>query len=233
MCRLLTLLALVLPLPLAAETLAFDVALAGLRAATLEIEAEVAGRRYALAARLRTTGIAGAVRRVRYAATASGRLDGGAPRPEAYAEDLDTGRRTASTVIAYAGGVPAVTAREAARPDRAAPVDPASQRGALDPLSALWAGLADRRPDEGCPSPVAVFDGRRVAATRFDPPLREGGRMLCRGVFRRVAGYPPEDMAERRQFAIAVTYAPAGGGRLRAVEVRVETLYGQAVLKRR
>ena len=42
-----------------------------------------------------------------------------------------------------------------------------------------------------------------------------------------------KDMAEKTRFPFSLTYAPLGNGRMRVVEVGLDTVYGKATMKRR
>lgn len=210
------------------EAMVFDVRIGGAQVAELAITGEVAAGRYAAAATLRTTGLAALVRHVRYAARAEGRLTGAGPAPERTAETMDTGRRRSAGGLVWDGG--------RVRPDpglaRPTPVmaDPAT-RGAVDPLTALFFGLADVAPGALCAYAATTFDGRRRAEVRLSPQADDA--LACAGTFRRLAGYSAAEMAERAEFAFTVHYLSGPGGTLRPVRIEAETLYGKAVLKRR
>jgi hypothetical protein len=204
--------------PAAAETLVFDVTLAGLRVATLRLETEEDGRRYAVLGRIATTGAAGALRPVRFDATAEGSLKGNLPRPSAYAGEVDTGRRQSAARLVWTGGAP--LAEDGA----------SGPKGAVDPLSALFAGLRDR--GDPCDLALTVFDGEREARVEVAEAAADTG-VSCRGTYTRVAGYPPEDLARRRRFDFTARFEPLPDGRFRLVEMVTDTAFGQAVLRRR
>jgi hypothetical protein len=192
----------------------------------------VAGDRYAVSGVIRTTGAAAALRPVRYIAEAEGRLRGGRYRPSRYAEDIDTGRRQSSTRIAWPGGIPVAETAGEARAS-GTPPDPASQKGAVDPLTALFAGLRDTARADACALRLSVFDGVRATRAMLADPQAVDGGMTCRGRYTRVAGFTDKEMAERQVFAFTARYADAGDGRLRLVELQTDTVFGPAVLVRR
>jgi len=156
--------------------------------------------------------------------TVSGAAGPAGPVPERYAEDVDTGRRQSRTDLAWQGGL--VTAGAGA--GWPAPVPAA---GAVDPLTALFFGLRDRPAAGLCRYRARTFDGTRRAEVALAPVA--GAPDACRGSFRRLSGYTAAEMAERRTFAFILRYAPAPGGRMRAVRIEAQTIYGQAVLERR
>lgn len=208
------------------EVLAFEVRIAGLRVADLVLTGAVAEGRYAATGTLRTTGLAGALRRVRFAARVEGRITPAGPRPERYAEQVDTGRRRSEASLVWEDGT---VRREAAGAAADNAVEPAAE-GAVDPLTALWFGLADVAPEAACRYAAATFDGTRHAEARLSPVA---GQPSCAGSFRRLSGYSAAELAERRAFAFTVHLAPGPAGLLRAERIEAETIYGKAVLNRR
>lgn len=208
------------------EVLAFEVRIAGLRVADLVLTGWVAEGRYAATGTLRTTGLAGALRRVRFAARVEGRVTPAGPRPERYAEQVDTGRRRSEASLAWEGGTVRHETADAAADSLAEP----AAAGAVDPLTALWFGLADVAPEAACRYAAATFDGTRHAEVRLSPIA---GPPSCAGSFRRLSGYSAAELAERRAFAFTVHLVPGPGDLLRAERVEVETIYGKAVLNRR
>lgn len=211
----------------------FDLVLRGIRAAVLTYRgAENAGS-YAVSGRLESAGLAHMMRRMRYDAKVQGRRQGARFLPGRYEEEADTGKRQQRAVMAWRGGVPVVEkvlpAREAGDTD----LDPATQRGTVDPLTALYATLRDVPAGEACRSDVTMFDGRRRSQLRLSAPEASAGQITCAGEYRRLAGFSEREMAERSRFPFRLTYAPAEGGMVRVVEVSMETIYGRAVLRRR
>ena len=111
-------------------------------------------------------------------------------------------------------------------------VDPATQVGTVDPLTAMFATLRDVAPGRECGRSLKMFDGRRSSELRLGAPQTDGENVVCAGEYRRIGGFPPDDMAERTRFPFTLTYAPAGD-RMQVVEVAMDTLYGKARLVRR
>lgn len=223
-----------LPRASGAEPLVFDVTLRGLPAATLRLDGTETQGRYAVTGRLESRGLAALVRRVRFDAQVEGRVAAdGQLRPARFAEQTDTGRRRSEAVIEYARGVPRVVRALPERPTRDWDVNPATQGGSIDPLTALWAALRDVEAGRECNLALRLFDGRRSTTLRLETPRREGDRVTCAGEYRRVAGFSPEDMAERTRFPFRLTYAPGPSGRMQVVEVTMETLAGRARMARR
>lgn len=219
------------PAEATAEAIRLDVTLAGLKVATMDVTGTAAAGRYAVTGHVRTTLGAGLLRKVRYEAEAEGQTRGNRYSPARYSEEIDTGRREASTRIAWTGGVPvASTAGRDAPPD--GPPDPDLLRGAVDPLTALFAGMRETPRKDACGLRLTVFDGVRTSRVVLDNPHPDEGRITCRGLYTRIAGYSDAEMAERTTFAFSATYDLVGEDRLRLTEVRTQTIFGPAILRR-
>ena len=214
-----------------AERAVYDIYVLGVKAGELEIASTRNGRQYALAGRLESTGMLSAIRRVRYGAETKGRISGGRFVPDVYSESTDTGQRRNSARMEYRRGVPQVKTYSPARDPKPEDVDPTTQAGTLDPLTALFSILRDAPRAAICDAAERVFDGRRATELRTQPVAGDPSR--CRGVYRRVAGYDAEELAERREFPFEVTVTPAGGDRVRVTEIVMRSLYGRARVVRR
>lgn len=211
----------------AAQDATFDVTLAGVRVAEMTVAGQETAGRYGVAVTIRSDGLAGVVKRIRFESRSEGRVARTGLVPEGYREKADTGRRQSQVDIVYDAGVPEVVTYTSPRPEDAERVDPATQGGALDPATALFAGLRDLPAGQGCAVAFRVFDGRRSAAY-----AASGTGPVCTATYRRVAGYSPEEMAERQIFPLELVYE-AQGDVMRVVEASVQTIYGKVRLKRR
>ena len=225
--------ALALPAPVAAteeQSLAarYAVRALGVKVGEIALSGSLGPRRYTASAQLRSTGLVAAVKRVHFLLSASGRRQGGRFEPDRYDEDMDTGRRQSRARLQFAGGV----ARVAGASLGGGAVPEAEHRGAVDPLTAMVMVLRDQPADALCRLRQRVYDGARLSELVLMERRTEGEKIICEGVYRRLAGYAPEEMAERRQFGLRVTYAPEGG-RMRAIRARAQTIYGAADLRRR
>lgn len=213
-----------------AEPQVYDLTLGALRVGVLEMDSQTGPDGYAARLSIRSAGLAGLVRAVRFEARATGTPG---PQPQRYDEEADTGRRESRVQIDWQGGQPQVMLYAATPPETVAPPDAAATKGALDPVSAFMAVLAETGADQACTLSFRLFDGQRlsqvVLTSRQDTP--QG--LQCSGAFTRLAGYRPEDLAERTRFDLRLTYAPTETGGLIPVEAQVQTLYGKVRLKRR
>lgn len=207
----------------------FDVLFRGLPVAQITVAARDDGASYAVAGRVRSTGIAAVFARVRFDMQAEGRWGSATPLPRRYAEDVDTGRRVSAVELGFAGGMPQVL-RQAPAPDQHA-VPAAEAAGTVDPLSALWR-LARGGPREAlCAVTLPVYDGARRSELVLGP-AEGSGPVVCRGRYTRLAGFPPEDMAERTTFPFTVTYV-LRGGQFVLTEVEAASLLGPIRIVRR
>lgn len=205
----------------------FDVIFRGATVAEITLVARETGPAYALAGHIRATGLAGLFARARFRMQAEGVLAGDVPRPQRYAEDVDTGRRVSAVELRFAGPVPRILSQNPAPGPEAVPPDVAA--GSVDPLSALWRVV--RGGAVPCDWQLAVYDGARQSEIALARP--EGDNPLtCAGMYRRVAGFPPDDMEERQSFPFTVTYA-ARNGAFVLTEVAGMSLFGPIRILRR
>jgi len=211
----------------------FDLVLFGLTAGHLHWTAQEASGRYALRGRMETSGLAGVLRRVAFEALSEGRVATGTFRPARYAVAATMGRRAFSAELTFDGAVPKVLRYDPPPPPLPDPVDPATQRGAVDPLTALHRALRDAPPDTACRLTLDLFDGRRAARVILAEPQTTEGGVTCSGEYRRIAGYSAQDMAERDRFPFTLHLVPLADGTLRATRVEMQTLFGPAQLVRR
>lgn len=211
----------------------FDISIRGVSAATLSISGAVKGKAYAASGVLKSSGILGMLKRIRYDASVSGTLSNGRFTPARYEEKADTGKRKSESVMAYRRGVPQVKSYIPPRPPAKGDIDPATQGGTVDPLTALYAVLRDVPAAEACKLRVFLFDGRRRSQVVLTAPKTEGGNITCRGEYRRLEGFSADDMAEKSRFPFALTYADAGNGMVHVTEISLDTLYGKGRMIRR
>lgn len=227
-------LACAVPAALHAQTSAtYDLTLRGLRAATLSFNGQEADGRYAAAAALRSAGLLKMIKSLGFDASSEGVLQSGRFRPSRYAEKVDTGSRKSSAELGWRGGVPEVRHVDPPREPRARDVDPATQGGTIDPMTAIFAGLRDQPRAGMCTLDATLFDGRRQSRVALSRPVAEGKNVTCTGIYQRIAGFSDREMAEKTDFPFQITYAPGPDGLMQARQVRMETLYGPALLTRR
>lgn len=215
----------------AAERMIFDIYLLGLKAGELEIASAEGRTRYALAGRLESTGLLDVVRKVRYGAETNGRKRSGNFVPELYTETTVSDERRGSARMEYRRGVPQKKVYTPPRKPDSDDVDPATQGGTIDPLTALYAALRDVPREKACRIDQRLFDGRRSTRLWIEPV--PGDPLRCRGLYRRIAGYDADELAERRDFPFEMRLERLNESKVRVAEIRARTLYGRARLVRR
>ena len=211
----------------------FDISIHGVSAATLSLGGAIRGNGYAVNGVLKSSGILGMLKKIRYDAQVAGRFARGGFTPYRYAEKADTGKRQSEALMAYRRGVPQVKSYNPPRPRRPGDIDPATQGGTIDPLTALYAVLRDVPQTEACRLRVFLFDGRRRSQVVLAAPKARGDGIVCDGEYRRLEGFTAEDMAEKSRFPFTLSYGPAGSGLLRVTEISMDTLYGKGRMIRR
>lgn len=190
----------------------------------LVVSGRQSATRYAISARFRATGLAGALRPVRFSLQASGSVQGAFLYPALYREEVDTDRRSSAVQLEF----------DALPPH---PKNPPPE--AIDPLSALFLALRDQPASETCRLTQDVFDGTRrtrLVLTSARPAGADGtieGGLDCSGRFIRVAGYPPQHLAQHPAFDLLLSYRPAKPGQLQLVRARLHTIHGPVTLLRR
>lgn len=217
-----------------AEEASFALVMRGLTAGTLTWSGSGGpGQAYGVSGTLQTTGIAAMLRRVRYDAQVQGAISkDGVVRPQRYSEDADTGKRQSSSVMTWSGGVPRIASYKPERPPRPYDVEARTQKGAVDPLTALFVTLRDAAPGQECNISLRLFDGRRATQLVVGAPKAQGGKVICAGEYRRLAGFSDEDMAEKTRFPFTLTLQQKGAV-MQVTEVSTDTIYGKARLVRR
>lgn len=214
------------------EALRLDVSFAGLPVGVLHFAFQRSAGSYAASARLDPAGLGRMLRAARFEATVQGTLRDGRPQPLRYAEDIHTTRRASRTEMVFQAGVPRLVRQDPERPVEAWHIDPAAQGGTLDPMSAVLVVLSDVPAQRACQLDLAVFDGRRRTQLVLAPAPPAPDGPVCAGVFRRVAGYSAEDLAERPEVPFRLTYAPGPDNMLRVVALEVASEIGTARLTR-
>ena len=214
------------------DKIEFDVVLKGLTAGRLAINGTRNETYYSAAGVLETTGIAAMLRKVRYTARVDGKIEAGLV-PEKYTETADTPSRNTVFEMTYAGGTPVKVERTPPRTPKARDVNPSTQGGTLDPLSALYFVLRDVDADKACDFSTFLFDGARRTQVFIGPAKPDGDGVTCAGEYRRLEGFSEKDMAKKSRMAFTLTYRPTKDGRLQVTQVATDTIYGQGRLERR
>lgn len=225
-----------LGLPLRAQTtdvMTFDVYISGIKAGVFGISGVEDGGRYSASGKIRSTGLLSLIQEVEFDARATGRVTNGGYVPSTYSETTVSNERTSSAQMEYVAGVPQVKVYDPPQERREGDVDPATQGGTLDPMTAIFALVRSKSRDEVCDLDVFLFDGRRRSQVVTNTPQADGDTIECSGALRRVAGYSRRELERRSQFPFEMTYERNAAGTYDVTRVSVQTLLGRATLRRR
>ncbi len=214
-----------------AEAVSYTISVSGLTAGRMALAANHDGRSYALTSNTASAGLAGLFRSFSVTTRARGSERGGRLIPQRYVAQTEGAREGRGAELEFADEVASVIKADAHRDD-APLVDPAQHRGAIDPLTGLYTVLRDTDRSTACQLDFKMFDGHRISRVTVASPQAEGEGLICQGVYRRVDGYPPEELAKRSAFPFLVTYRPAADGRLQVAEVSMDSLFGPARMVR-
>ena len=211
---------------------AFSVRLLGLPVGKMQFAAREDASAYAVNGAFQTSGV-GRIVDAGFRLSAQGRVADGRLAPTAYDEQIDTGSRRSTVQLRYKSGVPRITggsavAEVANDPDA---LDPATQGGTVDPLTALWGALRDRPADGICRYDVVIFDGQRRARLAMTSRSEAGGRVTCSGAYTRLQGFSASEMKRQTVYPFAITYAPVGA-LMQAQTLSVRSSFGTAEMTR-
>ncbi|PZR00089.1 MAG: DUF3108 domain-containing protein [Cereibacter sphaeroides] len=217
---------------MAADAVVFDLSVRGIKAGTLTFTGDAGGGRYEVKGRLESAGLVGMLRKVRYDGQADGALKGEKFTPARYFEKADTGKRQSESVMEYRRGVPQIKVYNPPRAPGEGGLDPATQGGTVDPLTAMYAALRDVPAGQECNKKLVLFDGKRRTQVVLGKPRATDAGVSCAGEYRRLEGFSADDMAEKSRFPFTLYLQPEGG-QMRVTEVAMESIYGNAKLIRR
>ncbi|WP_292024644.1 DUF3108 domain-containing protein [Maritimibacter sp. UBA3975] len=192
--------------PVQAQAADYLIKLRGITVGTLSVKARAGGSGFDYETRFRTTGVAGAVRNVRFVMRSLGAMAGHLPVPRAYGEQMNTGARESAASIKFS-----------------------ADDGRWDPNTALVFAFSDRPRAAGCTIKRTLYDGERTNDLSLAEVRRSGAALSCAGSMTRVAGYTAEQMAKRPHHNLSVDYVLAGDT-YRFTGARVQTDYGSVTI---
>jgi hypothetical protein len=212
------------------ESRQFDISVAGVRAGELTLSVARNGASYEAGSSIRSTGLVGAVARIRYDGASTGRVAGdGSLVPERHVARSRSTRSERETEIVFENGQPS---RVTVTPPRGNPVDPADQAGTIDPVSAAFALLLDDRAETVCNERVDLFDGSRRSQIVVGRAEERDGLLVCNGVYVRVTG-EAHAVSDQREWGFRLVYRPNGDGSVAIQRIETPTRFGMAVLTAR
>lgn len=208
----------------------YDFYLGGVKAGELSIDATFSNGGYRAQSVLKTAGIVGFVYKAAFEANATGQREGRDLTPVRFSADSRMKKKEQSVEMTYRNNAPARVNAEPAFQPKPWEIDPTEQSGTLDPISAALTALAPAPVGQICNTSVEVFDGRRRYAIELGAPVKDGARIKCPAMYRRVAGFKPKMMKKRPNFPFSIWYEERPDGLAQVVRGAGESVFGLAVI---
>ena len=211
------------------EQYSFDVFLWGFKVGELVYSIKKESNQYDISGILRSKGFARVVTKYKFVAQTQGRLSKSKYYPSSYREKSDTGRRKEEKSIVYHKMIPKITSAKAPKPHWA---QPKSQKGTLDPMTAIHLVMGDRIEKALCTQKINLFDGARRIEIILSKINIQKNSAQCRGDYIRQDGYTDEEMKEGRIFPFTINYIKRN--EIYAVEsLEIKALRGRTKFTRR
>lgn len=210
----------------------FSLYVSGLKAGTLQTVVTRNGTAFSVSGTLSPTRFMRSIRDVGYAGQSAGTVKGTKFTPRRYSGQTKTGSRTSQVQMRFDGGIPSVDRYLPERERRAYDIDPAKQRGTIDPLTAAATLFQDQPATALCSQTLQMFDGRRRSQLTVAAPTIQGESATCGGTYTRLAGFSPKDMQERVNFPFTLMYTRIDADTYRLMAFTTKTTFGSARAKR-
>ena len=185
------------------ERYSFDVFLWGIKVGELVYSIKKASGEYDISGVLRSKGFARVVTKYKFEAQTQGKVSNSKYYPTSYSEKSDTGRRKEQKSIIYQRMIPKLTSAKAPKPHWA---NPQSQKGTVDPMTAIHLIMGDRIEKKLCKQKFNLFDGARRIEIILSEINIEKNSAQCRGEYIRQDGYTEEEMKEGKVFPFTINY---------------------------
>ena len=211
------------------EQYSFNVFLWGLKVGELVYSIKKESNQYDISGILRSKGFARVVTKYKFVAQTQGRLSKSKYYPSSYSEKSDTGRRKEEKSIVYHKMIPKITSAKAPKPHWA---QPKSQKGTVDPMTAIHLVMGDRIEKALCTQKINLFDGARRIEIILSKIDIQKNSAQCRGDYIRQDGYTDEEMKEGKIFPFTINYIKRN--EIYAVEsLEIKALRGRTKFTRR
>lgn len=211
----------------------FDLELRGLRAGSLMFSGASNASAYSVAVRLQSSGLVNLIRRIHFDGQVQGHIKNSKLAPHRYQDSFDNGRRVSSMVMEFTARTPAIVTQSPERERQPYDIDASTQTGTVDILTALFAVFRDAPRAEICNVDMAMYDGRRRTQLVVSAPTEVASGVNCAGEYRRISGFPPDEMAERTTYPFTLVYAAGPDGMMQLQTVEMESTQGSGRLIRR
>ncbi len=213
------------------KKLSFSVHVKGMKIGTLEMQSEQSNKNYKVSGLLKAVGLMKLISNVEYKAETIGKIAGTRFFPANYSEERKKKAVKTSASITYKNGTPEIRQYNPPREKDPKRIDASTQKGTIDPLTALYATLKDVNLEEMCKLELQLFDGKHKSHVKLSSYKKDGDLFLCYGEYVRLAGFRPEQMAEKTRFPFNIFYEEISKNTFRIKKIIAETIHGTAVLK--
>lgn len=214
--------------------LTYDFYLGGLPVAVAKVQASIEDDRYNAATALKTVGVVGYFFDTEFVSSVAGeRNHGNGLTPSIFKMRWRTSKEHQNVRMPYNGDAPSVVEAEPPFRPKWYEIDPTEQNGALDPMSAIVAGLLPQNVSNLCNRVIPVFDARRRYDVKFIGQIKDhvenGARIVeCEAEYTRVAGFK-EKMMKNPTYPFKIRFAVAEDGTATALRIWGGTAFGAAV----
>lgn len=203
---------LALPAQARDEVHVYEVYASGIKVGNMNVSARLQGNRYAVVGTVKGTGIVGALFDVSFSGRGDGKITGSTTyQPEKYTSSwVDDGDKK-SIVMRYRGTTPAQVQYAPPRKPRSYDIVASAQTNTLDPVTAALSLLGQAPSDKACNRTVEIFDGAKRSRIKLGaqkPGPR--GSIICSGVYTRLAGFRPSQIAKKQNFPFTMFYRKEG-----------------------
>lgn len=188
----------------------YDVSIGAIRVGVFWLDGSTSRRTYTVSSGFQATGFVGGIANAAVMLSARGAIVDGAFQPVSYNEDVSVGRRNGAIDMEYDRGVPTVAGKKFGDNDGVTPVDPATQKGTLDPLSATFSLLRTQPLEDACQMDRFQFDGERRTRIVMTTLSQDGEVWVCTGQFLRLEGYSARDLRRSGVVDVSVRYDRVG-----------------------
>ncbi|MEO0342221.1 MAG: DUF3108 domain-containing protein [Pseudomonadota bacterium] len=229
--RLLLTLLILFSTPALADQQNFRVKIAGFNAGILSIADTSNTKRYKVAAKIESRGIAAFFGSTAYSGSAEGRILNGRLFPTRYDGRIQSGETSTIVTLAYRQGVPRVERYQPTPPATAFTIPFETQRGTVDILTSAYWVFRERPLSELCDTTYFGFDGRRRTAISLRPAVASGDMVTCEGTYTRVAGFSDRALRRGQVFPLTLRYR-AIDAKYQLQEIKAQTVFGSAKVTR-
>ena len=185
------------------ERYSFDVSLWGIKVGELVYSIKQTSDDYDISGVLRSKGFARVVTKYKFEGQTQGKISNSKYYPSSYSEKSDTGRRKEQKSIIYHKMVPKIISAKDPKPHWA---KPKSQKGTVDPMTAIHIIMGDRIEKKLCKQKFNLFDGARRIEIILSKTYIQKNSAQCSGDYIRQEGYKAEEMKEGQVFPFTINY---------------------------